>query len=56
VYAASGATKRAFFGGAFDTAAGMQCVYGALWKGAAAELSDAQVRTLLTTLGWSISW
>lgn len=30
--------------------------YGAFWKGASAEMTDAQVRALLTTLGWSVSW
>ncbi len=55
-FAESGATKRVFFGGAFDPAPGMKMLYGALFKGAAAELTDAQIRTLLETLGWTVSW
>ena len=31
-------------------------LYGAAFSGASAELSDAQVKTLLVTLGWSIPW
>lgn len=30
--------------------------YGCMFQGTAAELTDAQVKTLLTTLGWSIPW
>lgn len=33
-----------------------QCVYGAMWSGAAAELSDAQIKTLLQVLNWGITW
>lgn len=29
---------------------------GAQWQGAAAEMTDAQVKTLLQTLGWTIPW
>jgi hypothetical protein len=31
-------------------------LYSALWTGAAAEMSDAQIKTLLQTLGWTIPW
>ncbi len=33
-----------------------QCVWMAAWAGASAEISDAQVKTLLQTLGWTIPW
>ncbi len=46
--------------GAGDTpgvgAAPMFLLYLTLFASTAAELSDAQVRTLLTTLGWSCAW
>jgi hypothetical protein len=29
---------------------------GACWSGAAAEMTDAEVRTLLQTLGWTVAW
>jgi hypothetical protein len=35
---------------------GFTNLYSALFSGAAAELSDAQVKTLLTKLGFSIPW
>lgn len=35
---------------------GFSALYAALFDGAAAELTDAQVKTLLTQLGWSIPW
>lgn len=31
-------------------------LYAAWFSGAAAELSDAQIRTLLQTLGWTVTW
>ena len=34
----------------------VQTMYVAVFFGAAAELSDAQVKTLLTGLGWTIPW
>lgn len=33
-----------------------QAVYGALWSGAGAEISPAQIKTLLQTLNWSPTW
>ncbi len=41
-------------GGAAATLSVM--VYAALFEGAAAELSDASVRSLLETLGWEVTW
>jgi len=38
------------------TAATMNCVYGFMLQGANAELSDATVKTLLQSLGWTIPW
>ena len=35
---------------------GLSLLYGALFSGAPAELSDAQVKTVLTTAGWTIPW
>jgi hypothetical protein len=34
----------------------MVCVYAAMWSGAAAEMSNATIKTMLTTLGWSPTW
>lgn len=31
-------------------------LYGACWQGAAAEFSDAEVRAVLQTLGWTVNW
>jgi hypothetical protein len=45
-----------FLGSALTTTPAMQIAYGACFRGAAAELSDAQVRTLLQGLGWTVSW
>lgn len=33
-----------------------ECVWMTAWTAGAAELSDAQVKTLLQTLGWTIPW
>lgn len=33
-----------------------QAVYGALWSGAAAEMTPTQIKTLMTTLGWTPTW
>lgn len=38
------------------TSPAMWCGYITLFTGAAAELSDAQVKTLLQTLGWTVGW
>lgn len=31
-------------------------VYAAIWTGAAAERTNAQIRTMLTSLGWTVGW
>jgi len=33
-----------------------QCVYGAQFQAGAAEITPAQIKTLLQTLGWTITW
>lgn len=38
------------------TAADTVCFYLAYWEGADAEISAANLKTLLTTAGWSIAW
>lgn len=50
------AGKQVRIGATAAIAAGAQYLYAAMFIGAAAELSDAQVKTLLSTLGWSIPW
>lgn len=54
-YTAPAASTAAFLGG-FANSSDSVHAYLALFLGAAAELSDAQVKTLLTTLGWSPTW
>jgi hypothetical protein len=49
-YALGGDNTMSFFPDAFTF------LYSAVFFGAAAELSDAQVRTLLQTLGWMVAW
>lgn len=52
----SPAGRRVALGG-FDAAAPSALyLYAAMFTGAAAELTDAQLKTLLQTLGWSIAW
>lgn len=53
-YSAAVVDGRKGIGGA--TSPTGQCVYGALWSGAAAEITAAQIKTLLITLGWGITW
>jgi hypothetical protein len=52
----SAGTNVVGFGSVIQNAAPMWIGYSALFTGAAAELTDAQVRTLLQTLGWTIAW
>jgi hypothetical protein len=54
----SGVTGKACAIGAYSPATGPSAlyVYTTAFFGAAAELTDAQVKTLLQTLGWSIPW
>lgn len=49
-------TKNLVYGNFGRACAAAQYLYSAVFFGAAAELTDAQVKTLLTTLGWSIPW
>ena len=44
------------FGSSSSLAMNMGVLYGALFSGANAERTDAQVKSLLTTLGWSPAW
>jgi hypothetical protein len=34
----------------------MVCVYAAMWSGAAAEMTNTQLKALLQALGWAIAW
>jgi len=43
-------------GSSGGNAADIGYLYGALFSGAAAELSKAQIKTLLQTLGWGVLW
>ena len=43
-------------GGASASAAGMAVNLLARWEGAAAELSNAQVKSILQALGWTVAW
>lgn len=45
-----------FLGSALTTTPDMKLLYGAYFQAAAAELSDAAIRTLLTRLGWAVAW
>lgn len=58
-YGAFGTSEAGFYfvgtaGGAGASPAGY--AYGAFWKGAAAEMTDAQVRSLLQALGFVVTW
>lgn len=48
--------KSLTLGGLAANAASSQYLYAVLFTGAAAELTDAQIKTLLQTLGWTITW
>lgn len=54
-FAAPQNTIRVSFGGIFSPVPAIGYLYGAQFTGAAAELSDAQVKTLLQALGWTIT-
>lgn len=47
--------KQVLLGGA-GVAAQNEFLYAALWTGAAAEMSDATIKSMLQTLGWAPSW
>lgn len=57
-YAALAATKLLFLGNntAYTATGGFGCVYFAVWWGAAAERTAADVRSLLTAMGYSPTW
>ena len=57
-YLATQTGKQQIFGNGTVTVASAPMIigYDATWYGAAAEMTDAQVRTLLQTLGWSVAW
>lgn len=44
------------WGSSSGTSPAMGLLYGAMWTGSAAELTDAQIKTLLQTLNWGIAW
>lgn len=48
--------KGLLIGNGGSLAAACSVLYGASFHGAAAELTDAQVKTLLQTLGWTVAW
>lgn len=48
--------KRVGFGGLGANTPAMIVGYGAVFTSTAAQMTDAQVKTLLTTVGWSIPW
>jgi hypothetical protein len=50
------ANKTYRLGAAANNAPTALILYAMLLAGAAAELTDAQIKTLLQTLGWSIAW
>jgi hypothetical protein len=52
----AGAITSAVLGDILLTDAATQWLYGAAWTGTPAEMSDAQVKTLLQTLGWEPTW
>jgi hypothetical protein len=43
-------------GGATNTPAPFQVLWGVGFSGAPAELTNAQIKTLLQTLGWTVAW
>ncbi len=51
----SGGAALINFGGAVTASAGIQILYATCFTGSAAELSDAEVRTLLEALGWTVT-
>lgn len=53
--ALSGAEVRFTLGLSTDPAAETRVLYAALWTGAAAERSDAEIRSMLEGLGWTVT-
>lgn len=54
-FSGTGTGKSVIIGGS-SAAAQQNFLYIAMWKGANAEMSDATVKAMLQTLGWTISW
>lgn len=55
-FAAANSTVDFYIPGGYGNSTDAKYVYAALFEGTAAELSDAEVKTLLETLGWTIAW
>jgi PKD repeat protein len=53
--ARSGTSVQFMFGLSTDTTVDTRFLYAAVWTGSAAEKSDAQIKALLQTLGWTVS-
>lgn len=53
---AAGSGQALVVGYTSTTSPNMWCGYLTLFTGSAAELTDAQVRSLLQTLGWTVGW
>lgn len=49
-------SAKGFFAASSGTSFLGHIAFGAEWSGASAELTSTQVKAILTTLGWSISW
>jgi hypothetical protein len=43
-------------GGSTSNTAPMAVLYSAMWEGVPARMSNAQIKTMLQTLGWSVAW
>jgi len=55
-FSASASGTKVFFAAGIENAPASALLYAAMWKGAAAEMSDATVKALLTDLGWLPVW
>lgn len=55
-YTTPASASMVYLGGQTATASAAAYLYAAEFTGAAARLTDAQVKTLLQTLGWTIPW
>jgi hypothetical protein len=55
-FSASPSGTKVFFAAGIESSPASALLYAAMWKGAAAEMSDSTIRSLLTRLGWAVSW
>ena len=57
-FSASATGKKVIIGGSggVGSAPAMDVLYCAMWKGTNAEITDANLKTILQTLGWTIGW